>query len=57
MFSGISLPTGALVVTMLGWMFIWIEWISGTYLNYGMMVFATVIAIGYLLKRNEHMRG
>ncbi len=55
MFSGVSLPAGALVCVMLGWMFVWLEWISGTYLNYAMMVFATVIAVGYLLKRNEYM--
>lgn len=54
-FSAASAGVGGVMVVLSGWLFIWMGWLDGTAYSYGMMVLATVIAIGFVLRKSEDM--
>lgn len=53
LFSSTSVNVGAVVCALSGWMFMWMGWLSGTTINYGMMVLATIVAIGVSMRKGE----
>ena len=56
LFSATSVNVGAVVCALSGWMFMWIGWLSGSTANYGMMVLATIIAVGFAMRKGETMK-
>jgi hypothetical protein len=56
LFSATSVNVGAVVCALSGWLFMWMGWLSGSTINYGMMCLATVIAVGFALRKGETMK-
>jgi hypothetical protein len=56
LFSATSVNVGAIVCAMSGWLFVWMGWLSGTTINYGMMCLATIIAVSFAMRKGETMK-
>lgn len=56
LFSATSVNVGAVMCAMSGWLFVWMGWLSGTTINYGLMCLATILAVGFAMRKGETMK-
>ena len=56
LFSATSVNVGAVICALSGWMFMWMGWLSGSTVNYGMMVLATIVAVGFAMRKGEVLK-
>jgi len=56
LFSATSVNVGAVMCALSGWMFMWMGWLSDSTVNYGMMVLATIVAVGFAMRKGEVLK-
>ena len=53
LFCAKSAHIGAVICVLSAWMFMWMGWLSDSTVNYGIMMLATIVAVGFAMRKGE----